>query len=51
MGPVFLLPDVVTVLSMVFSLSRFLVESPSATPGGILSHQKINCQHPQRKKI
>jgi hypothetical protein len=38
MGPVFLLPDVVTVLSMVVSLSRFLVESHSATPGGILSH-------------
>jgi hypothetical protein len=36
---------------MVGSLSRFLVESHSATPGGILSHQKINCQHPDEKKI
>jgi hypothetical protein len=35
---------------MVVSLSRFLVESHSATPGGILSHQKINCQHPDAKK-
>jgi hypothetical protein len=35
---------------MVVSLSRFLVVSPSATPGGILSHQKINCQHPDAKK-
>jgi hypothetical protein len=36
---------------MVVSLSRFLVESHSATPGGILSHQKINCQHPDEKKL